>query len=169
MADQPSNVHLQLAGTDRLVTADGYGKQHILGNDRALIPVSLSVTGIGSANGPVAPAGVRLALVGVGVDWPAPPGANVAAVVDVALGGNGVMGTTDQTLGLFTAVTPTVRVPTGTAPGTIFFSGLRIVTSASDGSTVAVRARVTAAGAADVVNFYLLMYPVNAEDVPCPT
>lgn len=166
MADQPSNVHLQLAGTDRLMTADGFGKQHILGHDRALFPVIAARVGPGLANGPVAPNGIRLVLVAFGIDWPFAPAANVAAQVDLILGGNGPLGIADAAA--FSRVTPVLRVPAATAAGSISVTGLNIPTIASSGSAT-MRFNVTALGAAETLNLWALVYGVNAEDLPCPT
>jgi hypothetical protein len=167
VADEPSNVHLQIAGSDRLVTADGYGTQHTLGLDRAMVPVNLSITGTGTSGGPVLPVDTRLVLVGFGIDWAAAPTANVAALVEIQPGGNGPMQTTDSTT--WTQVSPIMRVSAGAGPGTMFFSGFRMVTVASNGSTSPIRANVTAAGGADVTRFLLLVYAINALNVPCPS
>jgi hypothetical protein len=166
MADQPSNVHLQLAGTDRLMTADGFGKQHIFGQDRALYPVTATLVGPGTANGPVAPNGIRLVLVAFGIDWPAAFAANVAAHVDLIVGGNGPLGIADAAV--FSRVTPVLRVPAGTAPGSVVVTGLYVPAIASSGGAT-MRFSVPALGAAETLNCWGLVYGVNAEDLACPT
>lgn len=171
MASAPGNARVELQSNPYTLTGDTFSGRSLLGVERRYtIPERIVCTGTGNfASGLTPPAGVRLLITGVSIDWAAAPAANSSIALAATVAGSGILGTADQSVGSFTLITPAIRVGAASAIGSIPMahpSGLNIVTREGDGTNSLFRVQ-QAAGVADVFNVTVYYSPLYAADLAC--
>jgi len=165
----PGSARIELESNPFTLTGDRYSDRSLLGVERRYtIPERIACAGTGNFNSAIlAPTGVRLLITGVSVEWAAAPAVAVTISLGVVLGGSALLGTADNGPGVFSASTPTIHLPAGTAAGTLVQAHptpLNLVTREGTGGSLY---RVTQVGAdfASVVTVYFS--PFSVTDLPC--
>jgi hypothetical protein len=165
------NVRLQLAGSQHTLTADAYDDKAVLGVERRYtLTERITGTGAGNFNSVLAvPAGVRLLIVGVSIDWAAAPGAAASISLGVTVAGNDMLGFPDLGYGSFKTVTPLSLISAAAPPGTIYMAHANefsVVTVVGNAANPLFRSQIATAGTG---TFGMTVYyaPLYAEDLRC--
>jgi hypothetical protein len=172
VASTPGSARVEVESNPYTLTGDTYSDRSLLGIERRYtIPERIVCTGTGNFNSTIiAPAGVRLLITGMSVEWGAVPAANVSIFLGVVLAGSALLGTADRAFGTFVASTPTLHIPAGAAIGSVVQAhpqGLNLVTREGNAAGVTIRATQANGAGADVTTVTIFLSPVSVSDLLC--